>query len=65
MKDTVCAVVVTFNRKQLLLKCIDSLLNQTHKINAIYIVDNNSTDNTPQLLMKKDILKTHHKILKL
>ena len=57
MKDTVCAVVVTFNRKQLLLKCIDSLLNQTHKINAIYIVDNNSTDNTPQLLYEKGYIK--------
>ena len=57
MKDTVCAVVVTFNRKQLLLKCIDSLLNQTHKINAIYILDNNSTDNTPQLLYEKGYIK--------
>lgn len=53
MKDTVCAVVVTFNRKQLLIKCIDSLINQTHKPEAIYIVDNNSTDNTSELLYEQ------------
>lgn len=46
MTNTVCAVVVTYNRKQLLLKCLDSLINQKLKPDAIYIVDNNSTDNT-------------------
>ncbi|RYX87943.1 glycosyltransferase [bacterium] len=47
----VCAVVVTFNRKKLLLKCIDALLNQTYKIKAIYIVDNASTDGTFEYLV--------------
>ncbi|OED30504.1 glycosyltransferase family 2 protein [Methanosphaera sp. WGK6] len=56
MNNTVCAVVVTFNRKELLIKCLDSLLNQTLKPDAIYIVDNNSTDNTPELLKQNNYL---------
>lgn len=50
MNNSVCTVVVTYNRKDLLIKCIDSLINQSLKPNAIYIIDNNSTDNTPELL---------------
>lgn len=50
MNNSVCAVVVTYNRKELLVKCIDSLINQSLKVDAIYIVDNDSTDNTPELL---------------
>ena len=56
MSDTVCAVVVTYNRKELLVKCLDSLITQTSKPDAIYIVDNNSTDNTASLLMDKHFL---------
>lgn len=56
MNDTVCAVVVTFNRKELLIKCMDSLINQTLKPQAIYIVDNNSTDNTPELLYEHNYI---------
>jgi GT2 family glycosyltransferase len=53
---TVCAVVVTHNRKKLLIECIDSLINQSKPLDAIYIIDNNSTDNTPQLLKEKDLI---------
>lgn len=56
MTNTVCAVVVTYNRKELLIKCIKSLINQTLKPEAIYIIDNNSTDNTPELLKKNNFL---------
>lgn len=52
MNNTVCAVVVTYNRKELLIKCIDSLISQTLKPQAIYIVDNNSTDKTEELLLE-------------
>ena len=48
MTNTVCSVVVTYNRKNLLVKCIDALINQELKPDAIYIVDNNSTDQTQQ-----------------
>lgn len=43
----VAAVVVTYNRKELLLKNIESLLNQTYSSNLdILIIDNASTDGT-------------------
>ena len=43
-KGTVCAIVVTFNRKELLIDCLDSLREQTRPLDAIYIIDNASTD---------------------
>ena len=56
MKENISAVVVTYNRKDLLIKCIDALLNQTTKPDTIYIIDNNSTDNTEELLLEKRII---------
>lgn len=53
---TVCAVVVTFNRKELLIECLESLKQQTKPLNAIYLIDNASTDDTPQLLLEKDYI---------
>jgi len=46
----ICAVVVTFNRKGLLIECINSLIRQTYPLYAIFIVDNASTDGTPVAL---------------
>jgi len=48
--DTVCAVVVTYNRKNLLLECLDAIRKQTRPVGAIYIIDNASTDGTPEVL---------------
>jgi rhamnopyranosyl-N-acetylglucosaminyl-diphospho-decaprenol beta-1,3/1,4-galactofuranosyltransferase len=53
---TVCAVVVTYNRKELLIECLNSLKNQNKPLNAIYIIDNASNDGTSQLLWKKGFL---------
>jgi rhamnopyranosyl-N-acetylglucosaminyl-diphospho-decaprenol beta-1,3/1,4-galactofuranosyltransferase len=53
MKNTVAAVVVTFNRKQLLAECLDALLAQTHTVAKIIIIDNASTDGTPEYLKEK------------
>ena len=39
MMKVIC-IVVTFNRKEMLKRCIDSLLDQTKKIDKILIVDN-------------------------
>jgi len=44
------AVIVTFNRKNLLKKNIEMILKQTIHIDNIYIVDNCSTDGTYDLL---------------
>ena len=56
MNNSVCAVVVTFNRKDLLKKCLESLINQTTTLQAIYIIDNNSTDKTEELLYKYEYI---------
>ncbi|MEN8553093.1 glycosyltransferase family 2 protein [Lactiplantibacillus plantarum] len=47
-----CAIIVTYNRIELLKECIDKLLNQTTKINHILIFNNNSTDGTREWLAK-------------
>lgn len=49
MRDTV-AVVVTYNRKELLKECIDSLLSQKNAFCDILIIDNHSTDGTKESL---------------
>lgn len=46
----VAAVVVTYNRKALLEKCLWSLLTQTTPLERIYVVDNASTDGTPGVI---------------
>ena len=48
--NTVIAVVVTYNRKNLLLECINALLNQTYFNLRIFIIDNASTDGTEKLI---------------
>lgn len=57
MKDSVCAVVVTYNRKDLLLECLEALKKQTRPIQGIYLIDNASTDRTPELLLEKRYIK--------
>lgn len=48
--ENVCAVVVTYNRCQLLKECLESLLNQSYSLSKIYVVNNNSTDQTKEML---------------
>ena len=45
---TVCAVVLTYNRKALLLECLRALVAQTRPVERIVVVDNASTDGTPE-----------------
>ena len=49
MKDVI-AVVVTYNRKELLKECIEALLTQEYKKCQILIVDNASTDGTQEFI---------------
>src|ERR687886_555758 len=46
----IAAVVVTYNRKALLLECLAALARQTHPLERILVVDNASTDGTPAAL---------------
>lgn len=43
---TVCAIVVTYNRKELLCRCLDAILSQTYPVSGIVVIDNNSDDGT-------------------
>lgn len=49
---TVTAVVVTYNRLNLLMECIDALKSQTYNLSHIVIVNNASTDGTEEYLNK-------------
>lgn len=53
MKYHIACIVVTYNRKELLINCLDAISNQTFKPVAVYIIDNASTDGTSDLLESK------------
>lgn len=56
----IAAVVVTYNRISLLKKCINALYNQTKKLDAIIVINNNSTDGTKEWLnQQKDLIVIH------
>ena len=50
MNNEVAAVVVTYNRKDLLQQCVNKLQNQTCSLD-ILIIDNASTDGTGELFV--------------
>lgn len=52
----VYAVVVTYNRKEILVKCMDAILKQTVQVSGLVITDNNSTDGTEEYLKEKGYL---------
>lgn len=53
-RDTpVHAVVVTYNRKALLIRCVDALLNQTRPPETVRIMDNGSGDGTEALVRRR------------
>ena len=57
MKDKdsgkVIAVVVTYNRKELLKECVDALLSQDYENCYVLIVDNASTDGTSEFIREE------------
>lgn len=66
----VAVIVVTYNRKELLLRCLTSLVKQTYKPTSIYIIDNASTDGTQEYIQENskqintDVDIQYHKMLK-
>ncbi len=50
---TVAVVVVTWNSSRDIAACLDSLLAQSYPIDSIVVVDNASTDGTPDLVAQR------------
>ncbi|MGN0613936.1 MAG: glycosyltransferase family 2 protein [Porcipelethomonas sp.] len=50
---SVIAVVVTYNRKELLMECLEAILKQSHPVDKVVLIDNNSNDGTYELLGEK------------
>ncbi len=50
MNNGVTAVIVTYNRKALLIECLDCLMRQTAPCERILVIDNASTDGTREAL---------------
>ena len=48
-----CAVVVTYNRRELLAECLDRAQNQSRSLDQLLVVDNASTDGTADMLAER------------
>lgn len=55
-KATVAVALVTYNRKELLAECLDGLARQTRPVDRIILIDNASTDGTPEFLKQRGYL---------
>ena len=56
----ILVIIPVFNEEKNLEKCINSFINQTHKLSQITIVDDGSTDHTP--IIGRKIEKSHSNI---
>lgn len=52
----IVAIIVTYNRKELLLQCLEAVLGQSYKVKDIILIDNASTDGTYEMLKEKGLL---------
>lgn len=59
--NNIAAVVVTYNRAELLIECLGALRAQTHPVSKIIIVNNSSTDSTVELLVENGYLEANYK----
>src|SRR5260370_39055866 len=53
---SVAAVIVTFNRKHLLGKCLEAVRAQTRPCERLFIIDNASSDGTAEFLAAQGFL---------
>src|SRR4051794_13864049 len=59
----VCAIVVTYNRLELLQASVAALRSQTAPIGRLVIVDNGSTDATPKWLEEQRALASDESLI--
>ena len=50
INQSISVIIPTYNRSNTIEKCLDSVFNQTYKVNEIIVVDDCSTDNTIDIL---------------
>ena len=50
---SVCTAIVTFNRRDLLVQCLEAVYAQSRPSDRVLVVDNASTDGTPELLRER------------
>lgn len=50
MTESVAVVIVTYNRADLLSRTLDGLAAQTRPVDAVYVIDNDSSDHTGRVL---------------
>ena len=62
MSRSVCAVVVTHNRKKLLLRCLTNIKQQTYKVSRILVIDNCSSDGSEDFI-KKNLPEVYYSAL--
>jgi len=55
----IVAVIVTYNRKDLLMECLEAILSQTYSVESIFLVDNASTDGTFEALKDKGYINNN------
>lgn len=53
----IAVVVVTYNRKEMLLECLRAVLLQSQHIDRVFVIDNASTDGTPEYLRASGVLE--------
>lgn len=53
MSETVGALIVTYNRRELLRECLHSVVGQTRRPDHVLVVDNASTDGTRDMLREE------------
>lgn len=56
-KYRIALVVLTYNRKDLLIRCLRAVLNQTIPPQVVYIIDHASTDGTATLLREEGFMQ--------
>ncbi|QTF91400.1 glycosyltransferase family 2 protein [Halomonas sp. BM-2019] len=54
MMTRVIAVVLTYNRRDLLKRCLDAVQKQTRPCDEIFVINNASTDNTVEMLRREE-----------
>jgi len=60
VSDLVSTIIPVHNRPEMIVECVDSVLNQTYRPIEIIIVDDGSNDNTPIIL--KQLAEQHSEI---